>query len=122
MLEDDHRELEYRHSDLAVCPQVFADTHRPIEGSPRNLILATNVVIVSCGTNRIFQSNQICYKNKIQIFFFGHFLKLFEYAVIIPIKAIENKVIIITIATTAALGHCCPDFVVSKIKIGNVGS
>ena len=66
--------------------------------------------------------NQICYKNKIQIFFFGHFLKLFEYAVIIPIKAIENKVIIITIATTAALGHCCPDFVVSKIKIGNVGS
>ena len=41
--------------------------------------------------NEYKYKNQIYFKNKIQIFFFGHFLKLFEYAIIIPIKAIENK-------------------------------
>ena len=32
-----------------------------------------------------------------------------------------NKVTIITTATTAARGHCCPDLTVSTIKIGKVG-
>ena len=32
-----------------------------------------------------------------------------------------GHVIIIITATTAARGHCCPDLVVSMIRIGNVG-
>ena len=37
------------------------------------------------------------------------------------VKATVKSVSIIMIATTAARGHCWPDFVVSMMRIGRVG-
>ena len=39
----------------------------------------------------------------------------------IAVNAAIIRVTIITTATTAARGHCCPDLVVSMIRIGSVG-